>query len=1089
MSQPSLLWFLARYEEALRAGITPDAAWICRDHPQYLDAVRHALEQLGHLAPSPQAATLVGALPGALTGVAPTPAEATLAGSSRGPSRESPAPPSYQILDVLGRGGMGVVYKARQVSLDRVVALKMILAGGHAQGEEQARFLLEAETLAALQHPNIIQVYEYGTHEGLPFLAMELCPGGSLAQKLAGSPLPPREAAALVAQLARAVQAAHDAGVVHRDLKPANVLLARDGSPRITDFGLAKRIESDSNLTRTGALLGTPSYMAPEQAQASKHTGPPADIYALGAILYECLTGRPPFKGATAMETLQQVVSQEPVSIRNLQPKVARDLETICHKALRKEPERRYARAADLADDLVRFLKGEPVHARPVGPVERGWKWVRRRPLTTALLAGFALSLVTGTAVASRLAYLARQEAALANEREVEAREALDVAGRIALLIVSNALAPVEPREIVRDHDACLGLTPGEVTALGELAELPEAIDRVQLLGRVLDDPLATRKLSWRLKPVLRALLGLDEARRQAVLALVGPKVRAGGGDATVRLVCARIAALLRTPDAETRRAAATIILGALDGKLTAGERVLAAADLRPLAEEADPGMAAWLSGRIVALARGADPTLLERLTRACDAAERRLPQGQSREAELAGVLLGRMRQAMEDTTDLNTLWNYTRAFALVGGRLQQDAAAEGLRRVFAVASAKKQAATTEAAGEAFGAVAERLGADRASTMAVELATQALELVPGTSTTLLIGSLDAAMDETLPRVAKADVGRLAKPFGEAIENSQGAERLFVLSEAFERVAADLPAGERARLAERLTRRMLPLLRRKGEVEQGRLLAKWVAVTARFLSEAEARALLADSFVWRDIPLSLAQLEAAAVVGGAWAARLPAAEARRLGERVVGLLRQHTGWTAADLRHRARALAAVAKGLSAEQANALAEDLRRRIDALVGEAKTAEEMLHLADAFAAVAPLVPGGERQRLATRLVERVVEVVPLDSPLAELRELRRTVREAAQWADPAVLVKEAVRHAPAVIRLVSEQHWVLDVHKMLEAVTAPLPVAELVGLLGRPTCVGPAEEAVLAVLGKKVGRPFRSVWEVVAWQAEKGE
>jgi serine/threonine-protein kinase len=225
-----------------------------------------------------------------------------------------PAPAGYAILGVLGRGGMGVVYQARQVSLKRLVALKMILAGPHAGPAELARFRTEAEAVARLQHPNIVQIHEVGQQAGAPFFSLEFVDGGSLAQKLRGQPLPGRQAAELVETLARAVHHAHQRGVVHRDLKPANVLLMADGTPKVTDFGLAKRLEGDAGQTQSGAVMGTPSYMAPEQAAGKgKEVGPPADVYALGAILYECLTGRPPFRGETLMATLQQVLTEEPV--------------------------------------------------------------------------------------------------------------------------------------------------------------------------------------------------------------------------------------------------------------------------------------------------------------------------------------------------------------------------------------------------------------------------------------------------------------------------------------------------------------------------------------------------------------------------------------------------------------------------------------------------------------------------------------------------------------------------------------------------------------------------------------------------------
>jgi WD40 repeat protein/serine/threonine protein kinase len=364
-----------------------------------------------------------------------------------------PQVPGFELLTELGRGGMGVVYKARQLPLRRLVALKMILAGDFARPDQLLRFAIEGQMLACLRHANIVQVHEVGQHEGRPFLALEFVDGGTLGEYLASRAVPPRDAARLVEQLARAVHHAHLQGIIHRDLKPANILLARSegpttrgegrevrdegpqglhsslASPKITDFGLARSIHADVRLTQSGLVAGTPSYMAPEQARGEKNVGPAVDVYALGAILYEMLAGRPPFKADTPLDTIQATLDEEAARPSLARPGIPVDLETICLKCLEKEPSRRYPSAEALAEDLRRWLVGEPITARPVSTLERAWKWSRRHPGlagSLAVIASLIVSIAVGSAIAATyFQRIAREKQELADQRETERDKAV----------------------------------------------------------------------------------------------------------------------------------------------------------------------------------------------------------------------------------------------------------------------------------------------------------------------------------------------------------------------------------------------------------------------------------------------------------------------------------------------------------------------------------------------------------------------------------------------------------------------------------------------------------------------------------------
>jgi tetratricopeptide (TPR) repeat protein/tRNA A-37 threonylcarbamoyl transferase component Bud32 len=532
-----------------------------------------------------------------------------------------PSVPGYEILAELGRGGMGVVYKARHLTLKRLAALKMILSGDFAGQAQRARFRSEAEAIARLRHPNIVQIYEVGEERGCPFFALEFVEGGSLARRIRGTPQPPRQAAELVAVLAGAMHVAHQAGVVHRDLKPANILLANGGeerpddaagsegshpplarcTPKITDFGLAKRLDDDSGQTHSGAIMGTPSYMAPEQAEGRvSEVGPAADVYALAAILYELLTGRAPFRGATLRETIEQVCTQEPVAPTQLQPKVSRDLETICLKGLRKDPRQRYATARDLALDLQRWLDGRPIQARPVPAWERAWKAARRRPAVAALAAVVLVTILSGAAGAV-FYVLYKGEQATARLQQLERTQKM-----ATLVSLGRAAAAAGRYEEAKEHfDRAQALRDADPGAVGEEVSraLAEDVERVR---KHLEEKGAQQQV-FAVRDEFRGRRERARPHRdQALFHTVSPREPDGAGDAV-----------------EVRREAAAALeaLGlnvsdpaALAAGLDPFRHKVEDSDLRRVVEECVEVLLAWADAEMTAPALGGDPRAARRV-------------------------------------------------------------------------------------------------------------------------------------------------------------------------------------------------------------------------------------------------------------------------------------------------------------------------------------------------------------------------------------------------------------------------------------------------------------------------------------------
>jgi serine/threonine protein kinase len=561
-----------------------------------------------------------------------------------------PRIPGYEVEAVLGQGGVGVVFRARHLRLGRPVAIKMLLAGAYAGPTELMRFQLEAEAVAGLCHANVVQIYEVGELEGRPYFTMEFVDGGSLAQKLA--PTPPanaggsqanaggsqantegsqantrgskakagnsqqvRWAAELVATLAEAVSAAHRAGIIHRDLKPGNILLTADGTPKISDFGLARRLKGEGGLTWTGTAVGTPSYMAPEQASdKAGPIGPATDVYGLGAVLYELLTGRPPFRAGTPLETLQQVLSQEPVPPSRLNPRVPRDLETVCLKCLQKDPQRRYTSAAALAEDLQRYLTGQVVAARPVGTFERTVKWVRRNKWVASLSAVAALALVAVAVVSLVFGVEARRHAdeleqkaiqlraeshkkdlnaqraeANAQRAEANAQRAEENQKKIGRVLVLGLLSPIG-RNL---HQLASPLDATEMDALRQLRETTPEL-QVQFLETALRERDSARRVGRRADWVVHSLVGSDRALRADVAAMVVRCIQEPDALPEARFACARIGLAVDVTDRVWAEHSADAFLAALrDPKTEKADYPMLAEALAAVCEHLPPDQAA----------------------------------------------------------------------------------------------------------------------------------------------------------------------------------------------------------------------------------------------------------------------------------------------------------------------------------------------------------------------------------------------------------------------------------------------------------------------------------------------------------------
>jgi hypothetical protein len=913
-----------RWQELRAQGRAVSAEELCAGRPDLVDDLRRQLEALRSME------QFLGATGDGAPAVTPEAA----CGAER--AAGLPAIAGYELLGELGRGGMGVVYQARQLRLKRLVALKMIVAGGRAGEPHLARLQTEAEAIARLQHPNIVQVYEVGAHEGQPFLALEYCGGGSLARKLQGTPLPARDAAALAEVLARAVQAAHDRHILHRDLKPANVLLAADGTAKIGDFGLAKKLD-EAGQTHPGAILGTPSYMAPEQAAGrSGVIGPAADTYALGAILYECLTGRPPFKAATAVETVRQVLDEEPVSPRQVNAGVPRDLETVCLKCLRKEPGQRYASAAALAEDLRRFQAGEPILARPVGRWERGIKWVRRNPVLAGALAAVLVVFAAGATVSTVFGVLAdrraeeaakargqaEQEASNARTKQADAEAAKDqlltTAARGLLRALAVHLDKWEPT-FGDSSVVVLPLGDPEVDALWELASSPSEELRVRFVAEALRGRVSARQLKSRAAFALHAAVGLDPERQARVERLLGGRLRAEGVTVDEQR---DVALVLAQGGVQDRRLAAQITTTLLQALKQTKNR-----------------------GQLLDFGRGLS-AVMGRLG--------------TQDAALAAVALTR---SIKDNKDPIIRRPLAEALSALAAPLGPQAAARVCRQAATTLTRaiqdNKDPTAWRALAEGLSALAPRLDPRDAATLAAAALTLALK-DSGPELVRLVSALAARLD---PK----DAAKAAAAFTQVIKDNRNRNGLWYNVLSLSALAARLEAKDAAPLAATLTHAikdnkdpnawqalaegLLALAARLGPQEAAGMCAQAAAALTHAIKDNK------DPYAWHGLAKGLAAL----------AARLEAKDAAPLAAALSRATQDSpspNAWQAL-----AEGLAALAARLEAEDAAPLAITLTQAIK----DNKNRYSLWWLATGLAALAARLEAKDAAPLAATLTHAI--------------------------------------------------------------------------------------------------------------------